>query len=126
MLVNILIPSSTYPKFYLMISRVDEEYKYECKKTKGFPTSVSCIGREMFPGELLQFTLYADEDEHVLAEGQFAIIGLMLSTPVAEALELTPSPESPTESPPSIFLEILTPTPSATSESYPNPSYDNP
>jgi hypothetical protein len=126
MQVDILIPSSNFPTFYLTISRVGEEYRYECEKVEDFPTNVYCTGQEIFPGELLQFTLVSKEDERVLAEGQFAIIGLLLSTPVAEAFESTPPPEAPTEFPTPIFLEVLTPVPTATNSSYPNPSYPNP
>lgn len=124
MLVDILIPSSTFPDFYLIISRGEERFQYECEKVKDLPNQVQCIGREMFPGELLQFTLVSIEEERVLAEGQFTIIGLLLSTSVAGASESTPSP---TEFSTAVFLGgftpvVATPTPSATPPSYPNPS----
>lgn len=124
MLVDILIPSSAFPAFYLIINREGERYQYECENVEDIPTQVQCIGREMFPGELLQFTLVSIEEERVLAEGQFTIIGLLLSTSVAGASESTPSP---TEFSTAVFLEgftpvVATPTPSATPLSYPNPS----
>ena len=58
MLVDLLIPSSAFPEFYLIISRGDERFQYECDKVKDIRTQVQCIGREMFPGESLQFTLF--------------------------------------------------------------------
>jgi hypothetical protein len=128
MLVDILIPSSAFPDFHLIINREGERYQYECANLEDIPTQVQCIGREMFPGELLEFTLVSVKDERVLAEGQFSIIGLMLSTPFAAAFESTPSP---TEfSTPLAFAGftpvVRTPTPTATLSSYPNPSYPNP
>ena len=130
MLVNILVPASAFPSFYLTISREGEEYRYKCEKAEDLPLNVYCTGQELFPGELLQFTLRANKDERVLAEGQFAIIGLLLSTPLAEVIEQTDLTESPTP----FLLEVLTPslptqtpTPSVTpSPSYPNPSYPTP
>lgn len=107
MLVNILVPASNFPDFYLTISTEAEEFRYDCEKVEDVPTQVGCIGKEMFPGALLHFTLVSVEDERVLAEGQFAIIGLLLSTQVAGALELTPAP-------------------TITLPSYPNPSYPKP
>lgn len=126
MLVNILVPSSNFPDFYLKINREGEEYRYECEKVEDLPTNVYCTGQEIFPGELLQFTLVSNENELVLAEGQFAIIGLLLSTPIAESAALTSPTEAPTEFPTPIFLEVLTPMPTSTLSSYPNPSYPNP
>jgi hypothetical protein len=126
MLVSILVPSSAFSDFYLTIRRDGEAYRYECEKVEDLPTNIQCIGREMFPGELLQFTLISNEDERVLAEGQFAIIGLLLSTPIAEAFEPAPPTEAPTEFPTPITLEVLTPMPTSTLSSYPNPSYPNP
>lgn len=125
MLVNLLVPSSRFPNFYLTISREGEPvYRYECEEVEDFPTNVYCIGETMFPGELLRFTLISNKDNHVLAEGQFAIIGLLLSTPVAGALEPTIRPGSAIKTPTPMFLEVLTPvaaTPTVPSTSYPNP-----
>ena len=130
MLVEILIPSSAFPRFYLTISREGQAYRYECEKAKNSLTDIYCTGQEMFPGELLQFTLVANRDKHVLAEGQFVIIGLLLSTPLAEVIE----PPALTETSTPMLLEVLTPvstveTPTVTmtpSPSYPNPSYPTP
>ena len=124
MLVDILVPSSAFPDFYLTIRKEGKEYRYECEKAEDFPTDVYCTGQEIFPGELLQFTLISNEDERVLAEGQFAIIGLLLSTPIAEAFEPAPPTAPPAEFPTPIFLEVLTPT--ASTPTTPTPSYPNP
>jgi hypothetical protein len=128
MLVDILIPSSSFPDFSLIINREGERHQYECERLEDIPTQVQCVGKEMFPGEVLQFTLVSMEEERVLAEGQFTIIGLLLSTSVAGASESTPSP---TEFSTAVVFEdftpvVRTPTPTATLSSYPNPSYPNP
>ena len=131
MLVNILVPASNFPDFYLTISTEAEEFRYDCEKVEDVPTQVGCIGKEMFPGALLHFTLVSVEDQRVLAEGQFAIIGLLLSTQVAGAFEPKIPTESLTEFSTPVFPEVLTPgvttpTPTATPPSYPNPSYPKP
>ena len=128
MLVNVLVPSSSFPNFYLIINREVEEHHYECEKVKGVPNNFTCIGREMFPGEPLQFILVSTKDNTVLAEGSFAILGLMLATPEAETTGLAANLETaqPTESSTPFLLEILTPVPTPTDSFYPNPSYPNP
>lgn len=119
MQVDVLVPSSAFPDFYLTISQEGQSYLYECEESEDSRTQIQCVGAELFPGELLQFSLVAIKDERVLAEGQFAIIGLLLSTQVAGAFDVTPASGSPTP--------VRTPTPTATLPSYPNPtSYPNP
>ena len=128
MSVNVLVPSRSFPNFYLVINRGGEEHRYECEKVKDLPNSLTCIGREMFPGEIMQFTLIASQNETVLAEGNFAIIGLMLATPEAATTELAGAigTEQPTEFPTPFLLDIPTPIPTVTEPAYPNPSYPNP
>ena len=128
MRVYILVPDSGFPNFYLTIYTETEGYMYECEEVEDIPGNVRCIGREMPPGELLQFTLIAQADEHVLSEGQFAIIGLLLSTPVAAAIETPAATEPPTEDVPTTIVPGKnTPiVPTATLPSYPNPGYPNP
>ena len=127
MLVDILVPDSGFPNFYLTIYTETEGYMYECEEVEDLPNNVRCIGREMPPGELLQFTLIAEADEHVLAEGQFAIIGLLISTPIAAVIETPAATEAPAEPATPIFPGQATPVPTVTpSSSYPNPGYPNP
>lgn len=116
MLVNILTSGSDFPAFYLKILHEDGESIYECEKVKNFPANVYCTGKEMKVGEILQFLLISKSDETLLAEGNFAIVGLALPTP--ENL-VTASPTATREEP----LETVTMTPRP---SYPNPSYPNP
>jgi hypothetical protein len=71
----------------------------------------------------------AIEDERVLAEGEFTMIGLLLSTPVVGAFDNTLPTEPASGSPTPVFprTPTRTPTPTATRPSYPNPtSYPNP
>lgn len=138
MLVSLLTPDASYPDFYLTISADNVVNNYKCQKVKDFPTNITCTGTEMYPGTMLQFTLLSIKDDTVLAEGKFAIIGLMLPNPNGEATETPSGTETiePAESPTAILLEILTPlptkpfgvTPTLTTltPSYPNPtSYPN-
>ena len=131
MLVDILLPSARFPAFYLKITRETEAFRYECEKAKNFSTNSSCTGPEIFPGELLQFSLIAREDERVLAEGQFAILGLLLSTSFEGDFAPVLPTEEATELSPAILLDVptpdlLTPMPTSTQSSYPNPSYPKP
>ncbi|MEP7135654.1 MAG: hypothetical protein ABI904_12045 [Chloroflexota bacterium] len=134
MLVNLVIPSETYPDFYLTISNSTTENRYDCQPVEDFPTNVYCTGAEMYPGEVLQFTIHTIKDDAVLAEGQFAIIGLQLPNP-EEEMTATPfgteSPvatEAPFETPTPFLLDFSTPfptleiltTPTPTISSYPN------
>jgi len=129
MLVNLLTPSKTYPDFYLTISNNATKNRYECQQVEDFPTNVYCIGTEMYPGETLQFTINALEDDQVLAEGEFTIIGLQLPNPADETTatpSVTETPaetEPPFETPTPFLLELPTPLPtisSPTKSSYPN------
>jgi len=121
MLVNLITPASSYPDFYLTIRADDLVNRYDCQKADDSPTNVYCTGREIYPGKAVGFAIVSLEDDSVLAEGSFAIIGLLLETPGGE---VTATPEQ-TESPTPSLLEIRTPTPLRTpsrTPSYPNPS----
>lgn len=128
MLVDILLPSSGFPNFYLTISQEGQEHRYECKKVKASPTHAQCVGREMQPGEAMQFTIISIADNSVLAEGSFPIIGLLLVAPGVDVVAALQPTESPTPFSFGIPTPAFgTPTPTATLSSYPNPtSYPNP
>jgi hypothetical protein len=98
MLINFLIDRSS-PSFYIKIKYKLGENIYQCRKTKGNSTSVSCIGKAMPAGEILQFLLISRSKDITLAEGSFPIIGLALATPedAPTLLSETPFPPSPTE-----------------------------
>jgi hypothetical protein len=147
MLVNLLTPTLSYPDFYLTISKDSVTNNYECQKVEGSPTNAYCTGKEMYPGEALQFALATLEGDTVLAEGKFAIIGLLLPNPEGTATETPlatetlPATETPlatltleaVQTPTPILLQDLTPlpteslantpTPTEPTPSYPNPSY---
>jgi hypothetical protein len=120
MLVNVLTPGLSFPAFYLKIIHNKGENIYECKKVERFSTSVYCIGEAMRLGEVLQFMLISVDGEATLAEGQFAIIGLALSTP--ELALLSPTIDLTASATPG---GSKTPTPIRTpaTPSYPNPPY---
>jgi len=122
MLVNLLIPASDYPDFYLTISSSDVTNRYECQQVEDFPTNIYCTGAEMYPGEPLQFNIIALEDETILAEGNFAIIGLLLPNPAEEATTTALVTESPTP----FLLDFPTPSPTLRVTATRTPSYPNP
>jgi hypothetical protein len=130
MLVNILIPAG-YADFYLTIRSDSTENKYECEKLQDFPNNVTCTGPQMYPGPQLHFALISTLTGQTFAQGDFAIIGLMLPSPVAEATEPPAATEVPTEAavlletPTALSFDLRTPSPTLrpTASSYPNPSY---
>ena len=137
MLVNLMIPDVAYPAFDLTIGLDDIVNQYTCQRAEDIPTNVICTGAEMYPGPALHFMLTSHADQTVLAEGRFAIIGLLLPNPSDAATETPLATETlevtATETPTPILLEILTPlptqsfviisTPTEVTPSYPNPSY---
>ena len=129
MLVNVLTSGADLPAFYLNIIDGQGEHIYECQEVENFPSNSYCTGPEMKVGEILQFLLISKSDDTLLAEGNFAIVGLALPTP-KEQLTLTASPteEQPLETSTVTVTVMVTPTPvqSTPSPSYPNPSYPNP
>ena len=135
MLVNILTPETSFPAFYLKIIHEAGENIYECQKVKKFPENVYCIGEEMRVGEILQFLILSTREDSLLAEGNFAIIGLALPTPEDDLTAvITPTPQdemtatvSPTEAGPFGTVTAAPTRPKSTpSPSYPNPPYPNP
>lgn len=133
MLVNFLTTGAFYPDFYLKIKQGEAQHIYVCQKVNKFATSVYCTGAAMPIGEVLQFSIFSLKEDVLLAEGNFAIIGLALGTPeVASSPTIgTPLTPSPTEvvilqTPTGVRLTPpRTPTlpPSYPNTSYPNPSY---
>lgn len=123
MLINVLTPRSDFPLFYLKIIHEAGESVYECQEVEGFTANRYCTGPEMRIGEMLQFLLISKSDEKLLAEGNFAIVGLALPTP--EDL-LTPTASLTLEPPLETVTAIPTPGPSYPNPPYPNPSPDYP
>jgi hypothetical protein len=128
MLVNLLIPASNYPDFYLTISDGEVVNRYKCEQVEDFPTNVYCTGAEMVPGKPLQFNIIVLEDETILAEGNFAIIGLLLPNPEEEATEtaLATGTFDPFETPTPFLLEFPAPSPTLRVTATRTPSYPNP
>ena len=125
MLVNILTSGTDFPAFYLKIIHEAGESIYECQKVKNFPANLYCTGEEMQVGKIFQFLLVSKSDETLLAEGNFAIVGLALPTPEAEdqlTLTISPTVEQPVET----ATVAPTTVKSTPSPSYPNPPYPNP
>lgn len=126
MLVNLLVPASTFPDFYLKIIRNTSEYKYECQMVENLPTSFYCIGEKLPPGGTLQFMLVASRDDTLLANGNLPLIGMAFPTieiliptlPATETLGPGQTPLPGTPIPSQNTPKASTPTRS----SYPNPT----
>jgi len=104
MLVNLLTSGAFYPDFYLKIKAGDSEHIYICEKVNTFATSVYCTGRALPVGEVYQFLLVSLNEEILLAQGNFPIIGMALAAPGIF------SPPTPTPGPTGVFTPGSTPT----------------
>jgi hypothetical protein len=113
MLINLLTAGAFYPDFYLAIRTEDHEYLYVCDKVNRFATSVYCTGKTLPIGPTYQFLIFSLNEEVLLAQGSFPIIGMGLVTPVVIA--------PPTPTPIATDTPILpTDTVSGTPPSYPS------
>jgi len=128
LMVNLRVPDRSYADFYLTINRAGELNRYLCQKDEAVPVNRTCIGRNLPLGEMLEFSLIAFADEQVLANGQFAIIGLLLATPGVEATEEPAMTEVVLAEDQPLLLDFPTPPGPPSSSSYPNPdeSYPTP
>lgn len=116
MLVNLLTEGAFYPDFYLMIKTGENEYLYVCDKVNRFATSVYCTGKTLPVGEVYQFLIFSLNEEILLAQGSFPIIGMALVTPVV----IAPPTPTPIATPTVLPTEIL---PGSTPRSTPSLSY---
>ena len=144
MLVNLLTAGTSFPDFYLKIKHSQGESIYPCTEVEQFSTSVYCAGKVLPLGEELQFFILAIDDNRLLAQGNFSIIGMAYSTVEIFA---APTGGTPTISITTFLTDDLsttaitptlargtparTPSRTATPPSYPNPStatssYPNP
>jgi hypothetical protein len=82
MLINLLTDGAFYPDFYLTIKTAEDEHIYVCDKVNRFATSVYCTGKTLPVGEVYQFLIFSLNEEILLAQGSFSIIGMALVTPV--------------------------------------------
>jgi hypothetical protein len=124
MLVNILTEGPLFPDFYLKIKHSQGESIYPCQKVRRFSTSVYCTGKALPLGEVFQFYILSIDDNSLLAQGNFSIIGMALSTVqiFASPPEGTPFASATL----SLTDSFITPTPGrgtpTRTPSYPNPS----
>lgn len=145
MIINILTRGISFPDFYLKIKHTQGESIYQCTEVEQFATSVYCAGKVLPLGEVLQFFILSVDDNQLLAQGNFSIIGMAFSTmeifapptgggPTAFGTVALTEEDFPvgTITPGQATLTpTQTPTPTQTLPSYPNPltrtpSYPNP
>lgn len=122
MLVSFLTTGAFYPDFYLKIKQDDEQHIYSCQKVNKFATSVYCTGAALPLGEVFQFSIFSLKEDVLLAEGNFAIIGLALGTPIIFSSPTLGTPSTPSTE------EFQTPTPVQTVQTPTRtltPSYPN-
>lgn len=125
MIINLLLPDRSFPRFSLRITRGSAETTYACQRLTGAVNNAYCYGPKQPPGERLTLKLISTGSETLLAQGSLSIIGLAFPTlgiafPTPQEARTALSIESP--SPTAGFL-VPPPLPTETSPSYPNPSY---
>jgi hypothetical protein len=128
MQISFQTPFAYYPEFLVKINHDGEETIYECERREAGSTSVVCTGKPQVPGVVLEFRVFSKNWGTLLAEGNFAIIGIALSTPEVEvSATLEGGTGTPTTTP-TFAPRFNTPaaTQTALTPSYPNPSYPNP
>lgn len=90
MIIHVLAPRSV-PAFEIRIRSVQTEKRYPCQREQRSSLQVSCTGEVLPVGEKLQFVIVSLEEDALLAEGRFPIIGIALATP---EFAVTPTPVS--------------------------------
>jgi hypothetical protein len=108
MLINFLTTGAFYPDFYLKIKQDEELHIYSCQKVNKFATSVYCTGAVLPLGEVFQFSIFSLNEDVLLAEGDFPIIGMALGTPVVLPSPTLGTPSTPS---PTSTEEVLIQTP---------------
>jgi hypothetical protein len=83
--VNLFVPERDFPDFYLIASRVTGEYLFECSRNRNVPTSVYCVGSALNLGERVEFFVFAQEDDRLLAKGGLVLKAFLISAPGMEA-----------------------------------------
>ncbi len=149
MIVSLFVPEKDFPDFYVKVKRAAGENKYDCHRNKTLPVNVYCLGPGIGLQERMEISLFAVEDDRLLAEGKMSLQAVLLSPVQAldaptpfnrdDAFDITPpslfnvtptpafdlggtilDASTPTDIPVPLFATD-TPTPTATS--YPGPSY---
>ena len=127
MQINFRTPFAFYPEFVVIINYNGEESTYVCERVEANSTEVVCTGKPQIPGEVMEFKVFSKNWGNLIAEGNFAIIGIALFTPEVEGTATLEGfgTGTPTETiTPTFVPRFNTPTPTIT-PSYPNPSYPN-
>lgn len=91
MLVNFITEGAFYPDFYLKIKTEQREHLYVCQKVSKFAASVYCTGQKLPVGKEFQFLIFSINEDVLLAQGNFPIIGMALATP---GVYVSPTPTS--------------------------------
>jgi hypothetical protein len=135
MVVNIFVPDSKLPAFYLKIKKAAGENVYECEKDKEVWTNVFCYGDMANLQERMELSMFSKKDDRLIAMGNFTLKAILLSEPLSAGeadgtstlesnVDETPTPTGTSD----ILTETDTPTPTLTltpDVSYPDSSYPN-
>lgn len=97
-IVNLFVPERDVPDFYLIASRVTGEYLFECSRSRNVPTSVYCVGSALNLGERVEFSVFAQDDDRLLAKGGLILKAFLISAPGMET-ELDPASGDGTATP---------------------------
>jgi hypothetical protein len=96
--VNLFVPGRDFPDFYLIASRVTGDYLYECSRSVNVPTSVYCVGSALNLNERVEFSIFSQEDDRLLARGGLVLKAFLISAPgMGAGTEITATEITATE-----------------------------
>lgn len=103
--INLYVPIRRYPVFYLEVIRQSGKQRFECKWNLDVKTSVYCTGSPLNLGEGFNIHIFSEEDNFLLAEGEFTLIAFRVTTPVVGGSDSVSTPNINIESTPSIAAD---------------------
>ena len=79
MIIHVYVPDRSFPIFYLKANRASIESLYECKKDRRDSTSIYCTGPLLGLKDKVEISLFAKEDDRLLAAGKLTVQAILLS-----------------------------------------------
>ncbi len=101
LVINLHLSGKDFPGFYAQVSNRGTLRRFRCEIIEETPSSAYCVGPRTPLGEPLGLSLFASEDDRLLAQGSFVLQAVALPTfsdATATATE-TPASEEPAGTP---------------------------
>lgn len=82
MVINIQLPNTDYPAFYVHATNKGIKNIYQCEVANAIPTSVYCTGLRTPLGETLNIEIHAINGDLLMARGTLMVSAMVLTTPI--------------------------------------------